>query len=233
MAAPPVSPPRQARLDLKLDWPKVIPFEWIAPERVPQPPPKARPKPAGPVRPRAARKPSPNQLALELEPPARLPVATRPAHRPEVPPAPQTLRAAALGLDALIVLLGAVCFLAGVRLGGAPILFGRGALLFYGLALLWLALFYKALFCLLGCDSPGVKLLGLCLVRFDRRPPSWRERVLRLCAALVTTAGLGAGLWWALLDREQLTWYDLISHTCLAEADRLPAPERAPAGTRR
>jgi uncharacterized RDD family membrane protein YckC len=224
---------RQPRLDLKLDWPKVIPFEWIAPERVPQPPPKARSKAAAPARPRAARKPSPDQLALDLELPARLPVATRPAHRSEAPPAPYALRVAAFGLDAILVLLGAVCFLTGMHLGGAPILLERAALCYYGLALFWLAVFYKAFFCLLGCDSPGVRLLGLRLVRFDRRPLSWRERVLRLCAAVVTTAGLGAGLWWALLDRERLTWYDLISQACLAEADRLPASERAPAFSRR
>jgi len=233
-------PPQQQRLDLKPAWPKVIPFEWIAPERAPEstrqpgaPPKHTKPvtakaqhKPAGLSRRSARSKSYPGQLSLDLQPPQRLPVAAYPGSHPETPPAPRSLRIAATAADAALILACVGPFLLGVRIGGGQVPLHPSAMPYYGLILLVLAVFYKAFFSILNRDSPGLRLTGLRLIRFDRRPPGWRDRVRRLCAAGVTTAGLGVGLWWALLARESLTWYDLISQTCVVEADSGPPPGR-------
>lgn len=236
--------PEQQRLDLRPVWPKVIPFEWIAPERASAPAgtssERSAAAPGGPVRPAATRaqrkqvgrtqaapraKSLPGQLTLDLQASRRLPVAPHPGNHPEMLPAPLSMRLAATACDSLLILACLGPFLLGVRLVGAPVILEASALPYYGLTLLWLAVFYKGFFAILNRDSPGLRAMGLRLTRFDRCPPSWRERIQRLCAAAVTVAGLGAGLWWALLGREPLTWYDLISRTCVVEAESAP-PER-------
>lgn len=245
----PTPAPQQQRLDLKPAWPKVIPFEWIAPERVAEPAGDAPGRRAAPTgagaRPGTSRtqrkqagagqgaarpKSAPGQLTLDLRLSGRLPVALHPGNCPEAPPASRSLRVAATTLDAALILACLVPFWLGVRAGGGPLSFEPYTLPYYGLILLWLAVFYKAFFAILNRDSPGLKLMGLRLVRFNRCPPAWSDRVQRLCAAGVTIAGLGAGLWWALLGRESLTWYDLISRTCVVEAEKAAPPERRARG---
>lgn len=41
----------------------------------------------------------------------------------------------------------------------------------------------------------------------------WSQAALRFAVALVSVAALGAGLWWALLDRRRRTWHDLAART--------------------
>ncbi|MGD8208054.1 MAG: RDD family protein, partial [Thiohalocapsa sp.] len=51
------------------------------------------------------------------------------------------------------------------------------------------------------------------LVREDGAPLTGLDALRRLVLATLTIAPFGAGLLWALLDRDGLTWYDRLSHT--------------------
>jgi len=214
--------PVQQRLDLRGEWPKVVSIDWIAPERFAKPAAAAR---RAPARRAPRRKPSPpGQLWLDLQPLPALPVAERPVDRPELPPAPLARRFLSALLDALFISLafGIVLTVAGLR--GVPFSLAPQFSTVYAIVLAGLGLVYKAIFVAVNCDSPGLRLAGLRLLRFDRRPPGWRDRWIRLLSACVTTSGLGAGVIWAALSREQHTWYDLISRTCVVE--RVQDPPR-------
>jgi len=75
---------------------------------------------------------------------------------------------------------------------------------------------YKFLWCLGNGDSVGAVWRGLRLLDFDGRPATREQRMRRLAAEVLSTAALGLGVFWALGDRERLTWHDHISRTFLA-----------------
>jgi len=152
----------------------------------------------------------------------RLPPAAPPAYEAQATPAPVALRLAAAALDAALIGWCMALFVLGARLGGMPVVLNRSTLVYYAAAALVLAIYYKLAFSLLNEDTPGLSLLGLQVVRFDRRPLEWQRRLARLAAALLSSAALGAGIWWALLSREQLAWHDLMSRTCVTRSARLP-----------
>lgn len=60
--------------------------------------------------------------------------------------------------------------------------------------------------------------LGMQTWRLRVQQPSgdaitWRQALLRLGWACVSLLALGAGYWWALIDRERCTWHDRCSGT--------------------
>lgn len=207
--------PVQQRLDLRGEWPKVVSIDWIAPERFAKPAPPAR---RTQTRRAPRRKPSPpGQLWLDLQPLPSLPAAERPVDRPGLPPAPLGRRFLSAALDASFVLLafGVILLVAAWR--GVPFSVAPNFLRAYAVLLGALGLAYKAVPVILNGDSPGLRLSRLRLLRFDRRPPGVRERLIRLVSACVSVGGLGAGVLWAVLSREKHTWHDLISRTCVVE----------------
>ncbi len=84
-----------------------------------------------------------------------------------------------------------------------------------------LALFYSLLWIWSGRDTLGMRWTKLRLIDFDGHPASRRDRLLRLLGACVSASAGGAGLLWALMDEEKLTWHDHISKTfpTLQESD--------------
>lgn len=96
----------------------------------------------------------------------------------------------------------------------------RPALVIYGLAFALLLLFYKyAAFRWAGI-SPGTRWADLDLLDFDGRPPGRRDRLNRLAAGCLSLLPAGAGLLWALVDEEHLTWHDHMSKTFVTPAAR-------------
>lgn len=208
--------PIQQRLDLGGGWPKVVPIDWVAPERAPRRAPAARPAP--PRRTRQPRLAPPGQLALDLQPVPELPAATRPADEPELAPAALSRRAAALLVDGLLVVAAYAVVLGIAALAGIPLRWNRPTLVACVELFLAMQIGFRGLCAAADTDSPGLRWMGLRLLRFDRRLPKHWDRLLRFGAGLISTAGLCAGWLWAVLSRDGLSWADMISRTCAVSA---------------
>lgn len=116
-------------------------------------------------------------------------------------------------MDALIVLVAMGMFLGIFHYLAGGIILTRPAMLSYTAAFALMLLLYKALALLYSDGTPGTKLMDLRLLDFDGRPPDRRQRFHRLAASCLSLLPAGAGLLWALLDEEQLTWHDHMSKT--------------------
>jgi len=82
---------------------------------------------------------------------------------------------------------------------------------------------YQYLLMVYGASTPGLRLAGLELVRFDGSAARRSLRRWRVLASYLSGASLGMGFAWALLDEDALCWHDRITHTYVA-------PRRPPAG---
>jgi uncharacterized RDD family membrane protein YckC len=125
-------------------------------------------------------------------------------------------------VDACIVFGGWLLFLGIHRFWAGELVLNRLGALVYGAAYLILFTFYKLLAALRSDRSPGLRLLGLHILHFDGRPPSRRQRVVRVLAGFASVLPAGIGLFWALMDEERLTFHDHISETFITtdETDR-------------
>ncbi len=81
-------------------------------------------------------------------------------------------------------------------------------------AVLWFA--YQYLFLVYGATTPGIRVAGLKLARFDGSGTSRRKRRSRVLASLLSAISLGMGYAWVFLDEDVLCWHDRITHTYLA-----------------
>ncbi len=170
--------------------------------------------------PRTARKPAPpsedTQATLDFLPAAK--------------PAPRTLKtsaeavifcdsvaaspvhratAAAFDLAMILTAFGSVVFL--FHTVAQPAVYNRGAILMLGAMLGITALFYGLLFAIAGAVTPGMRWTHLRLINFDGFPLDARSRALRFAGAWISVLSGGIGLFWALLDEENLTWHDHMS----------------------
>ena len=65
-------------------------------------------------------------------------------------------------------------------------------------------------------DSPGKRWTHLRLTNFDGYPPDrMPHRLVRWAASTLSVAAVAAGVLWAMVDEESLTWHDHISKTFL------------------
>lgn len=64
-----------------------------------------------------------------------------------------------------------------------------------------------------GGQTLGMRAWKLELIRDDGLPMTWLDCVRRLLASLVSILPAGAGFWWLLVDGENRTWHDRLSHT--------------------
>lgn len=87
--------------------------------------------------------------------------------------------------------------------------------------LFWAA--YQYLLIVYSATTPGWRLAGLKLTRFDGTATSRRLRRWRVLASCLSGAALGMGFAWALLDEDALCWHDRISRTCLARKGQRPS----------
>jgi hypothetical protein len=88
-----------------------------------------------------------------------------------------------------------------------------------GLGLVFWAAYQYLLFVYAG-TTPGLRLAGLELLRFDVRRPTRRLRRWRVLASYLSAVSLGMGYAWAFLDEDSLCWHDRITHTYLAPKTR-------------
>jgi uncharacterized RDD family membrane protein YckC len=82
------------------------------------------------------------------------------------------------------------------------------------MGLFWIAFQYLLLvYCGM---TPGLKVAGLRLCRFDGETASRRVRLWRVLASVLSGVSLGLGYAWCFLDEDQLCWHDRITHTYMA-----------------
>ncbi len=80
--------------------------------------------------------------------------------------------------------------------------------------LFWAA--YQYMLLVYSGTTPGLRVAGLELARFDGSPASRRLRRWRVLASFLSAASLGMGYAWVFLDEDALCWHDRITHTYLA-----------------
>jgi uncharacterized RDD family membrane protein YckC len=84
--------------------------------------------------------------------------------------------------------------------------------------LFWAA--YQYLLVVHGASTPGLRVAGLELTRFDGTLPSRSLRRWRVLAAWLSAVSVGLGYAWVFLDEDALCWHDRITHTYLAPRKR-------------
>lgn len=127
--------------------------------------------------------------------------------------APLERRLVAAAIDGLIIASASTLFgfvfwkIAAVRPPEGQILsFGAGML-----AVFWA--FYQYLLIVYSGSTPGLRVAGLELTRFDGTCTSRSVRRWRILAAYLSALSLGMGYGWVFLDEDGLCWHDRITHT--------------------
>lgn len=77
--------------------------------------------------------------------------------------------------------------------------------------LLWAA--YEYLLVMYGGTTAGMHVAKVGLSTFKGEAPNWRHRRKWVIGLYFSTASLGMGLLWSLVDVDRLCWHDRISHT--------------------
>ena len=125
-------------------------------------------------------------------------------------------RAAAGAIDAVAVGVAVALFTAVVlKIVGGPLPARlEGAIVGGLIALCWPAYQYSFLvFC---GDTPGLRLTGLRVQKFDGSVARRSLRRWRVLASLLSAASLGLGYLWCFLDEDELSWHDRITRSHLA-----------------
>jgi len=71
----------------------------------------------------------------------------------------------------------------------------------------------------LGGQTLGMRPWKLAVVAADRGSLTWSRAIVRYLVALVGWLPLGAGHWWALIDREGRSWHDRAAATLVVGID--------------
>jgi uncharacterized RDD family membrane protein YckC len=87
--------------------------------------------------------------------------------------------------------------------------------------LFWAA--YQYLLIVYAASTPGLRVAGLELTRFDGTSTTRSLRRWRTLASCLSGLSLGMGYAWVFLDEDALCWHDRITHTYLAPRKRAPA----------
>lgn len=82
---------------------------------------------------------------------------------------------------------------------------------------------YQYLLVVYSGSTPGLRLAGLELSRFDGTATSRSLRRWRVLAGYLSAVSLGMGYAWVFLDEDALCWHDRITHTYLAPKKRKAA----------
>ena len=127
--------------------------------------------------------------------------------------------------DGIVVI--AILFLAALPPTVAMVALARGAQeesilfrLLTGIYFLLVAFAFYGGFWTHGGQTIGMRAWGVRAVRRNGEPLRWRDAAKRYVAAIVSWLALGAGFWWAVFDREHLTWHDRLSRTELRRVPR-------------
>jgi uncharacterized RDD family membrane protein YckC len=84
---------------------------------------------------------------------------------------------------------------------------------------------YQYLLVVYSGSTPGLRLAGLELARFDGTSTSRSLRRWRVLAGYLSAVSLGMGYAWVVLDEDALCWHDRITHTHLAPKKRNAAED--------
>jgi hypothetical protein len=84
----------------------------------------------------------------------------------------------------------------------------------------WLWAAYQYVLLVYSATTPGLRLAGLELARFDGTPTNRCLRRWRVLASYLSAISLGMGYAWVFLDEDALCWHDRITHTFLAPKRR-------------
>jgi uncharacterized RDD family membrane protein YckC len=91
------------------------------------------------------------------------------------------------------------------------------------LCLFWAS--YQYLLIVYSGSTPGLRIAGLELARFDGTSTSRSLRRWRVLASWLSAVSAGMGYVWVFLDEDALCWHDRITHTYLAPVEREPKTE--------
>ena len=186
--------------------PRVVSFESIAPTA----PPPLREKTAA-VHRTYRRRIIPGQQNLDFS--IRSAAPADGAIYCDAPVAVPAQRAMAAALDGSLIVMAMALFGSVFYLAGGQLVLDSKTLPILALIAGALVLFYKALWCLAGGDSAGMRWSRLTLVDFDGHRPDRKQRFCRLAFGTLSLLAAGIGMLWALVDEETLTWHDHISKT--------------------
>jgi uncharacterized RDD family membrane protein YckC len=81
---------------------------------------------------------------------------------------------------------------------------------------------YQYLLIVYAASTPGLRIAGLELARFDGTSTTRSLRRWRVLAACLSGLSLGMGYAWVFLDEDALCWHDRTTHTYLAPGKRHP-----------
>lgn len=130
--------------------------------------------------------------------------------------APPERRALAGAFDGLVVGVAVAIFgYISLRIIGSSLSWRAQVEIVAGLiAVFWPA--YQYAFLVFCGKTPGLRIAGLRLQRFDGGPVARGLRRWRVIASLLSAGSLGLGYLWCFLDEDQLSWHDRITRTHLA-----------------
>ena len=160
--------------------------------------------------------PPPVLGGITIEPVERPGDERRPGFELPLISAPFSRRILASAIDGLLVLsalsgFSYVFFRLVTPLPPLKILAGTAGGL---LAVFWAA--YQYSFLVYTGTTPGLKLAGLQLSRFDGSAVPRRLRRWRVLASILSGLSLALGYAWCFLDEDKLCWHDRITHTYMA-----------------
>jgi len=143
------------------------------------------------------------------------PIAETMKHEFELPlpVAPIAARAMGLAIDFALVTAASVLFaFTLIQMHSMPAGRPMLSMLIFVFAVLWCA--YQGMFLLRQGSTLGMRAAGLELVDFDTRPLREDRLRMRTWSVMLSSAALGLGFAWALLDEDRLCWHDRISRSC-------------------
>jgi uncharacterized RDD family membrane protein YckC len=125
--------------------------------------------------------------------------------------ASNTHRLCAAAVDACVLVFAAALFGAPFTLLGGVVAWNPVTIALAAGVVALLAIAYGIFWAIAGRETPGRRATGLRLVNFEGQPVEWPQRLGRVGALCISVFAAGAGLLWALVDEEQLTWQDHMS----------------------
>lgn len=85
----------------------------------------------------------------------------------------------------------------------------------YRLTMFIVAWLFFAIFWSRYCRTLGLQAWRMRIESFDGTQPTFHAASIRFFAAILSWLPAGLGFWWALWDKDRLTWHDRLSKTRL------------------
>ncbi len=122
-------------------------------------------------------------------------------------------RLLASALDASMILIAFGIFSSIFYYFAGALIWDSLTILVFGAAFSLIALFYGLIWAMSARETAGMNWTHLRLVNFDGFAPDGRSRAMRVAGGWLSFCSGTIGLWWALVDEENLTWHDHMSKT--------------------